>query len=281
MSSPRARAPPPDWLLLFSVAAPRRCASSRGQEAPYSEASTVPMGGKDNAAGRRLSALSAHLAKPVVVAADAAGAGVAAAPASAASAAECHGPAAGHLVIVGGAMSADSGIVAKFIELGGGAGTARVVIIPTASLPTDGSGDVAKASAKMVSMFESNGAASVDVLHTVDRELADTDEFAAPIHDASVVFFGGGRQWKIFDAYSGTQVQTEVDALLARGGVVGGSSAGASILGEHMARGDTATNFTMLGDHQVGFGLLSGASIDQHFLARAFSHTTAKGFAAD
>lgn len=35
-----------------------------------------------------------------------------------------------------------------------------------------------------------------------------------------------------------------------------------------MARGDTATNFTMLGDHQAGFGLLKNASIDQHFLAR-------------
>ncbi len=183
--------------------------------------------------------------------------------------AQTSGPKEGHLVIVGGAMSAKSGIVAKFVQLGGGVGTARVVVIPTAGLPTDGSGDASKAAAKIVRMFEGEGAASVDVLHTVDRKLANTDSFAAPLRTATVVFFGGGRQWKIFDAFAGTKVQSEVRAVLRRGGVVGGSSAGASILGEHMARGDTATNFTMLGDHQTGFGLLSGASIDQHVLARA------------
>ena len=187
---------------------------------------------------------------------------------SGANASAVHGPDNGHLVIVGGGMSAESGIVAKMIELGGGTGAARVVVIPTAGLPTDGSGDASKAAEKMVKMFKAEGAASVDVLHTVDRKLADTDAFVAPIRDATVVFFGGGRQWKIFDAFADTKVQTEVNAMLSRGGVVGGSSAGASIMGEHMARGDTATNFTMLGDHQVGFGLLSGASIDQHVLAR-------------
>eukprot|EP01044_Picomonas_judraskeda_P014001 COSAG03_NODE_2184_length_3033_cov_1.748807_3_plen_184_part_00 len=141
------------------------------------------------------------------------------------------GPPEGHLVIVGGGMSAESGIVAKFIELGGGVGAARVVIIPTAGLPTDGTGDATKAAANMVKMFTTEGAASVDVLHTVDRNLADTDAFAAPIRKATVVFFGGGRQWKIFDAFAGTKVQSEVRAVLSRGGVVGGSSAGASILG--------------------------------------------------
>ena len=193
------------------------------------------------------------------------------APAPAASAATpppAHGPAAGSLIIVGGAMSPDSGIVSKFVELGGGSGVARVVVIPTAGLPTDGTGDVAAAAEKMVRMFEGEGVASVDVLHTLDRSVADSAEFCAPICEATVLFFGGGRQWKLYDAYFGTQVQAEVERLLERGGVVGGSSAGASILGEHMARGDTATNFTMLGDHQVGLGLLANASIDQHFLAR-------------
>ena len=141
------------------------------------------------------------------------------------------GPPEGHLVIVGGGMSAESGIAAKFIELGGGVGVTRVVIIPTAGLPTDGTGDASKAAANMVRMFIAEGAASVDVLHTVDRNLADTDAFAAPIRKATAVFFGGGRQWKIFDAFAGTKVQSEVRAVLSRGGVVGGSSAGASILG--------------------------------------------------
>ena len=59
--------------------------------------------------------------------------------------------------------------------------------------------------------------------------------------------------------------QTQV---LARGGVVGGSSAGASILTSFMVRGDTKNNEKMIGDHTVGLGFVKNAAVDQHLLRR-------------
>ncbi|MFW6206616.1 MAG: cyanophycinase, partial [Gemmatimonadota bacterium] len=61
---------------------------------------------------------------------------------------------------------------------------------------------------------------------------------------------------------------TAIREVLERGGVVGGSSAGASIQGSFLVRGDTATNTIMMGSHQEGFGYLRGVGIDQHVLRR-------------
>ena len=82
------------------------------------------------------------------------------------------------------------------------------------------------------------------------------------------MFFGGGRQWRLADAYLNTRTHTELLALLDRGGVISGSSAGASIMGSFLVRGDTETNTRMMGDHLVGFGLLKNVGIDQHLLRR-------------
>jgi cyanophycinase len=60
----------------------------------------------------------------------------------------------------------------------------------------------------------------------------------------------------------------EIRAVLDRGGVIGGSSAGATIQGSYLARGDTRTNTIMMGDHEVGFGYLKNTAIDQHVLRR-------------
>ena len=56
--------------------------------------------------------------------------------------------------------------------------------------------------------------------------------------------------------------------VLERGGVIGGSSAGATIQGSFLTRGDTRNNQIMMGDHQEGFGYISNIAIDQHVLAR-------------
>ncbi|TDI70969.1 MAG: hypothetical protein E2O85_02910 [Bacteroidetes bacterium] len=64
------------------------------------------------------------------------------------------------------------------------------------------------------------------------------------------------------------RVHEELNALLARGGVIGGSSAGATIQGSYLARGDTQTNTVMMGDHEEGLGFLKNVAIDQHLLRR-------------
>ena len=57
-------------------------------------------------------------------------------------------------------------------------------------------------------------------------------------------------------------------ALLERGGVIGGTSAGATIQGSYLVRGDTKTNTIMMGDHEEGLAFLRDVAIDQHLLRR-------------
>ncbi len=92
------------------------------------------------------------------------------------------------------------------------------------------------------------------------------------IRKARAVWFPGGRQWRLADSYLNTKVHEELQSLLARGGVVGGSSAGATIQGAYLARGDTKTNTIMMGDHEEGFGFLTNVAIDQHLLRRNRQH---------
>lgn len=171
------------------------------------------------------------------------------------------GPARGALVIVGGAMQ-DPAIVERFVQLAGGS-EAPIVVIPTA-----GGGETYDQYYPGLRAFRAAGATDLTVLHTTDREVADAPAFSAPLRRARGVWFPGGRQWRLADAYLGTRVQDEVAAVLQRGGVVGGSSAGATILGSYLVRGDTATNAIMMGDHEEGFGFLRDTAIDQHLLRR-------------
>ncbi len=61
-------------------------------------------------------------------------------------------------------------------------------------------------------------------------------------------YFTGGRHWRIADSYLNTKVHEELLKLLDRGGVIAGSSAGATIQGSYLARGDTKNNQIMMGD---------------------------------
>ena len=177
------------------------------------------------------------------------------------AAAQQVGPANGALVLVGGNMQ-DPAIVERFLDLAGGP-DAPVVLIPTA-----GGAESYDETWRGVEAFRAAGARHLTVLHTTDRDTADTEDFVAPLRRARGVWFGGGRQWRLADAYLHTKVQQELRGVLARGGVVGGSSAGATILGSYLVRGDTRTNTIMMGDHEEGFGFLRNVGIDQHLLRR-------------
>ncbi len=90
-----------------------------------------------------------------------------------------------------------------------------------------------------------------------------------PLTKARGVWIDGGRQWRLADAYLGTRVVVELKALLARGGIIGGSSAGATIQGSTMVRGAPEGNHIMLAKgREEGFGFLKNTAIDQHVIAR-------------
>jgi cyanophycinase len=171
------------------------------------------------------------------------------------------GPTRGALVVVGGAMK-DPAILKKFFDLAGGTNQPIVVV------PTAGGAEKYDQSYPGLKAFRDAGATNLTVLHTYDRKVADTAEFVEPLRAARGVFFEGGRQWRLADAYLGTLVQKELVALLDRGGVIGGSSAGATIQGDYLVRGDTKTADIVMGDHEQGFAFLKNVAIDQHLLKR-------------
>lgn len=169
------------------------------------------------------------------------------------------GPANGSLVIVGGGRLSDT-IIERFIELAGGP-EAHFVVVPTAAGAdsyTEREGEI----------LRSRGAKNVTVLHTANRDTANSRIFNRPLEKADGVWFGGGRQWYLVDSYKGTLTEKMFRGVLDRGGVIGGSSAGATIQGSFLTRGDTKDNQTMMGDHQEGFGYVTNIAIDQHVLAR-------------
>ncbi len=171
------------------------------------------------------------------------------------------GPANGSLVIVGGAMRSQE-IVDRFVQLAGGP-AASIVVIPTAA-----GRDRYDMSFGGLAPFHAAGVRNLTLRHTDDRDEANSDAFVEAIQKADGVWFTGGRQWRIADSYLGTRTEEELWALLDRGGVIGGSSAGATIQGSYLARGDTRTNTIMMGDHEEGFGFLRNTAIDQHLLQR-------------
>lgn len=179
---------------------------------------------------------------------------------------ESVGPAKGYLVIVGGGATGRE-ITAKFRELAGGE-NAHIVTIPTANSEDQVNLDAIKKRGYP-------GAASFDVIHTRDRTVADSKDFVKPLLTATGVWIDGGRQWRLADAYLGTRTEREIKAVLDRGGVVGGSSAGATIQGSFLVRGAAGANgsdgdnrIMMSPDHLAGFGLLTNSAIDQHILTR-------------
>jgi len=173
------------------------------------------------------------------------------------------GPKSGSLVIVGGGRLEPS-VVQRFIDLAGGP-QAKIVIIPTAGGAEKY--DIASQGSFFKS-FQDQGATNLQLLHTYDAKVADTEDFAKVIKEANGVWFSGGRQWRLADAYLGTKTEAALWDLLARGGAIGGTSAGATIQGSYLARGDTKNNFIMMGDHEKGFGFVKNVAIDQHLLAR-------------
>lgn len=175
------------------------------------------------------------------------------------------GPPAGTVLVVGGGQQGPE-LYKAFIDAAGGP-SALIVDIPTAggdtAYPPDWRG---------TSGLKGAGAKHVVVLHAnPDRkDLANSDSFVAVLRRAGGVWFEGGRQYRLVDSYGGTRTETEIMNVLRRGGVVGGSSAGASILGEFMVRGAPSNNNAIMEypGYTRGFAYLRNTGIDQHVVAR-------------
>ena len=173
------------------------------------------------------------------------------------------GPANGTVIVVGGGSMGPE-IYSAFIKAAGGP-DALIIDVPTA-----GGDSVYTQDAAGTRGWKQAGAKNIYVYHTRDRKLADSDSFTAILKKAGGIWFEGGRQFHLVDVYGGTKTEQAFRDVLARGGVIGGSSAGATILGDFLVRGaPSSNNFIMYyPGYEKAFGYLRNVAIDQHVVAR-------------
>jgi cyanophycinase len=174
----------------------------------------------------------------------------------------------GWIVPVGGAEEKiqDPRILARFVELaaeGQGSAGARIAIIPTASeLPDTGP--------RYEAIFRDLGAKSAVALPYFDRADTERPDLLEVLEQATGVFFTGGNQLRIATTLGGTPVAKLVRRLNAGGAIVGGTSAGAAILPEHMIAhgGVGATPIAGMVQLSPGLGMTNRVVVDQHFRQR-------------
>ena len=165
----------------------------------------------------------------------------------------------GTLFICGGG-NLPGKVMERFIEIAGGP-NARIVLVSSASYYADH--DIHSRLSGWYDRLADNCIASVDVLHTRSRAEADTPEFSKILDSATGIWFLGGNQNWLVEPYLATRTEERMHAVLERGGVVGGSSAGAAIMSRNMIA-DGRTEPMM----STGLGFMPGVIVDQHFRKR-------------
>jgi cyanophycinase len=148
-------------------------------------------------------------------------------------------------------------VVDRFFEIAGSA-KARIVIVMTASA----SANSPEAEARF-SSWKQRPHLSLDFFHARNRLDADSPEYCRKLEDATALWFVGGNQNWIAETYLGTLAERLFHSVLDRGGVIGGTSAGAAIMTRTMIAG--GCNEPVI---STGFGFLPGAIVDQHFRKR-------------
>ena len=167
----------------------------------------------------------------------------------------------GKLIIVGGGSMPDS--LFEFFAAHCGGKNEPIVYIPTATKDEkyiQEGGHLVK--------FTSRGFTNLSTIHTRDQAKADAPEHIALMRKAKGIFFGGGDQDLIAEAYGGTQLYQEMLALLDRGGVIMGTSAGATIMGALLVGGDARKDLTKTYTFKPAFSFIQNVDIDQHVLVR-------------
>ncbi|MEP6730909.1 MAG: cyanophycinase [bacterium] len=182
----------------------------------------------------------------------------------------------GRLFIVGGGPQPPA-LVQEFVDLAGGK-KAHIIVFAMASSSGLTSGEDKAAD------LRKRGAIALNVF--VDSAQANTDSVAHLLDDATGVWFGGGDQVLLAKALKGTRTEQAIHRRYQAGAVIGGTSAGAAVMSAVMLTGDerhpggarpvtdssSASAFmTIARDNIVtdaGFGLISNAIVDQHFLRR-------------
>ena len=167
----------------------------------------------------------------------------------------------GKLIIIGGGSIPDS-LFSFFANYMGGKDQ-PIVYIPTATTDEE---YIQKG--EHLIKFTSRGFTNLSTIHTRNKKEADDPKNLALMRNAKGLYFGGGDQQLIADAYAGTKLYDEFIALLNRGGVIMGTSAGATIMGSLMVGGDARDDISKKYAFNPAFSFMTNTALDQHVLAR-------------
>jgi cyanophycinase len=150
----------------------------------------------------------------------------------------------------------------KFVELSGGA-NADIVVIPTAS-------QLESTGPDYNAIFRELGAGKVEFLPITSRADCENPEFAEMLDRATGIFMTGGNQLRLSTILGGTLVAQKIRRQNAAGVPVAGTSAGASIMSEHMVAGGASNSGPAEDSVNLapGMGLTNAVIIDQHFTQR-------------
>ncbi|WP_164116074.1 cyanophycinase [Sphingorhabdus sp. Alg239-R122] len=170
----------------------------------------------------------------------------------------------GYIIPIGGGEDKDANpvILERFVEIAGGQ-DANIVVFPTASRLED-------TGLLYEQIFEKLGAGTVSSIPISSREDCNNPEFAERCSQATGIFITGGNQLRLSTILGGTAVAQMIRTCNASGVPVAGTSAGASIMSEHMMAGGASDQGPSEGGATLapGLGLTNAAVIDQHFSER-------------
>ena len=179
-------------------------------------------------------------------------------------AAVIHGNERGYIIPIGGSEDKEAHpvILQRFVEIAGGK-DANIVILPTASRLVD-TGSIYER------IFTRLGTGQVSSIPITTRQDCNNPEFAERCAQATGIFLTGGNQLRLSTILGGTAVAQMIRRKNANGTPVAGTSAGASIMSEHMMAGGDSDQGPSEGGVVLapGLGLTNAAVIDQHFSQR-------------
>jgi cyanophycinase len=179
----------------------------------------------------------------------------------------------GSLVIVGGGSRTES-MMRRFVELAGGAGGARIAVVPAASSEPEATGKEVAA--------ELGGLGARSFVFLVDRVQAESEAAVRRLDSATGIWFTGGDQALVTAAIGGTASLRAMHRRYRDGAAIGGTSAGAAIMSDSMITGNQTPpgdttgyygdEYPAIARHRVqvvaGLGFLPGTIVDQHFIRR-------------
>lgn len=169
----------------------------------------------------------------------------------------------GHLVIIGGAedKEGDKLILKEIAKMNDGG---KMVVITAASeIPHE-------LWETYNNLFHGMGIRKIEHLGVNQPEDARDPRHLDILKDARTVFFTGGDQLKITSKIGGTAIEEFIVDLYRRGGIIAGTSAGASVMGQIMLVGGENSESHKVGNWMMapGLGMAHGMIIDQHFAQR-------------